>query len=83
YKVEDVISIVHEMLNNDSIQISAGQKNLTLRIINEFLQGEAFDPDENLYKSKYVVTNAQGEPTGLTLEAAKALLAQLGIIQLQ
>ncbi len=83
YKVEDVIQITHDMLKNNTIHIAAGQKNLTIRVINEFLQGDAFDVDEGTYKDKYVVTNEKGEPTGLTLEAAKALLSMLGIIDVK
>ncbi len=79
YKVEDVVSRIHIMLNNGSIRIS-GCQNLTISIINEYLQDIAFDVMEGLYQDSYVILDDNGKAIGLTPKAAKNLLLIMGIL---
>jgi hypothetical protein len=79
YKVEDVVSRIHPLLNNGSIQIS-GSQNLTMSILNDYLQ-DTFDDGSETYRSEYVLLNDTGKPIGLMPAAAKKLLVLMGILE--
>jgi len=79
YKVEDVVSRIHPRLNDGSIQIS-GSQDLTMSILNEYLQ-DTFDEESETYRSDYVLLNDTGKPTGLMPAAAKKLLVLMGILE--
>lgn len=79
YKVEDVIARIHTLLNSGSIQIS-GSKNLTMTIINEYLQGDAYDVDGDKYAAGFILLNQDMQPIGFTPKAAQKLLALMGIL---
>jgi hypothetical protein len=79
YKVEDVVSRIHPRLNDGSIQIS-GSQNLTMSILNDYLQ-DTFDDESETYRSEYVLLNGTGKPIGLMPAAAKKLLVLMGILE--
>lgn len=83
YKADDLIDRFHAMLNNGSLKIADknGKQDLTITIINAFLQADAMDEEMTMFAPSMVVLDEKGSPIGLTPLAAKSLLLMMGFLK--
>lgn len=83
YKPDDLIDRFHAMLHNGTLKIGDqdDKQDLTISIINIFLQGDAMDEGRVNFDTSTVVLDEHNNPIGLTPLAAKRLLVMLGFLR--